>query len=66
MNITYQVNSQLPALAWIANVVKNQVKVICGRKVETRDNFWVEGAWGEDSYRLILTQQSGSVEQVQS
>lgn len=46
MNITYQVNSQLPALAWIANVVKDQVKVICGRKVETHSNFWVEGAWG--------------------
>lgn len=46
MNITYQVNSKLPALAWIANVVKDQVEVICGPKVETRDNFWVEGAWG--------------------
>lgn len=45
MNILYRVNSNLPALAWIATVVKDQVNVVCGQKVEMYDNFWVEGAW---------------------
>ncbi len=46
MNISYQINNQLPALAWIATVIDDQVKVICGQKVEIHENFWVEGAWG--------------------
>lgn len=48
MIIKYNVESKLPALAWIATVVDNETKVICGSKVEITDKFFLEGAWGGD------------------
>ena len=45
MEIKYRMLSELPALAWIAYVENQIITVLHGKKVETHDDFFVEGAW---------------------
>lgn len=45
MNIVYDIKPFIAPFSWCANVNESVCKVICGKDVETRDNFWVEGAW---------------------
>ena len=45
MKVAYRCIAGLPALAWIAIVDGLNVEVIHGCHVETRDSFFVEGAW---------------------
>lgn len=45
MQIRYEKNNNLPPLAWLASVNNGITSVICGRNVECRDSFFVEGAW---------------------
>ena len=46
MKLIYNGNRKLPSLAWIATVQNGVTTVTYGSKVETVDNFFVEGAWG--------------------
>ncbi len=48
MKIVYNINKNLPSLAWLAECNKGNFKVYHGDRVETRENFWVEGAWNGD------------------
>lgn len=48
MKVAYRCIAGLPALAWIAIVDGLNVEVIHGCHVETRDSFFVEGAWNGD------------------
>ena len=62
MKLQYVENKKLPGLAWIATVLGGTVAVTHGTKVETEENFFVEGAGGGTSQLLILILPSGSVE----
>lgn len=46
MKLLYKENLKFPDLAWIAAIQDGTATVIHGLKVETMDNFFVEGAWG--------------------
>lgn len=45
MQIQYEKNDRLPALAWYADVSGDTVRVLHGDAIECRNNFFVEGAW---------------------
>lgn len=48
MRINYVVKQKLPPLAWVALVKGSVTTVYCGKNVETKENFFVEGAWNGD------------------
>ncbi len=50
MRLIYNENTKLPSLAWIASVQDGVATVTHGLKVETMDNFFVEGAWEGDFF----------------
>lgn len=45
MKISYKQIDKLPPLAWIADIDKSFITVLHGRNVETKESFFVEGAW---------------------
>lgn len=45
MDIRYTQMDNLPPLAWLAEIKSGIVNVIHGRRVETTENWFVEGAW---------------------
>ncbi len=45
MGIVYNANKKLPPLAWLAECNNGNIKVSHGEKVETKNDFWAEGAW---------------------
>ena len=45
MNLIYKVNETIAPLSWCTFVNGGTAYVCCGRAVETRDDFFVEGAW---------------------
>ena len=49
-NIKYEVKASLPKLSWLAVISKDseQITVICGKKVECRNDFFVAGVWSGD------------------
>lgn len=46
MRIEYKKMDNLPPMSWVAEVSDGATKVICGCKVEIKEEFFVEGAWG--------------------
>ena len=48
MKLVYEENKKLPPLAWRAIVRGNVAEIMHGEKIETRDAFFVEGAWSGD------------------
>lgn len=45
MEIRYTQIDNLPPLAWLAEIKNGIVEVIHGKRVETTENWFVEGAW---------------------
>ena len=45
MKLKYQEIENLPPLAWLADVSDGTAAVLHGSNVETKDTFFVEGAW---------------------
>ena len=47
MKFAFQELEKLPALSWLAEFRKGEenVRVLHGKSVETRDQFFVAGAW---------------------
>ena len=50
MNFLYNINEQLPALAWLAIISKNDetIKVSCGEAVVTSNEWFAAGVWNGD------------------
>lgn len=42
------IDSELPPLAWLAEVSENRVRLWCGERVEVRENGFFEGCWADD------------------
>lgn len=50
MTFLYNINKQLPALAWLATISKNDetIKVSCGEAVVTSNEWFAAGVWNGD------------------
>lgn len=48
MELKYKKIDKLPPLAWLADVSNGIVNIFHGINVETKDFFFVEGAWDGD------------------
>lgn len=50
MKFLYNINNQLPALAWLATISKNDatIEVSCGEAVVTTDEWFAAGVWNGD------------------
>ena len=47
MRIVYRVNQRIGPPVWYAKTAKGLCMVTCGRKAETFDSFFAEGAWAD-------------------